>query len=401
MWLQGGPGSSSLLGLLVENGPLRVSREGTAAFRRDTWAQEASVLYVDQPVGTGFSHTQGGRREKEGRGGREHGGVRGESAHSLPGSGGGGRRGGAYCTNAGDAAGDLYEFLGQFCVLFPQCHQADFYVAAESYGAKFALALSSMLRIIRDDDSLPRLKGLILASPFVDPVNQVDNSELLHQTGFLTSSQAMLMWERYNQVSQLIHKENYTAARDLLDAVMDGDPSVTLFGNMTGLRQAFDLELTHPPAMFSGYEAFLERPGVRRALHVGRRLKFMADSDTVQHAMYADLLVSQKHQLAELLEQGDIKVLVYCGQRDLLVPISSVERFMKTVTWKGQSEYATLPRLPWRMHTDRVLGYYRHLYNYTEVLIRGAGHVVAYDKPREVLALVYRFIFDAPLDDAR
>ncbi|KAH9370895.1 hypothetical protein HPB48_019740 [Haemaphysalis longicornis] len=74
---------------------------------------------------------------------------------------------------------------------------------------------------------------------------------------------------------------------------------------------------------------------------------------------------------------------------------------MKTVAWKGQSEYATLPRQPWRMRTDRVLGYYRHLYNYTEVLVRGAGHVVAYDKPREVLELVYRFIFDTPLDASR
>ncbi|XP_077552855.1 putative serine carboxypeptidase CPVL isoform X1 [Haemaphysalis longicornis] len=401
MWLQGGPGSSSLLGLLVEHGPLRVSPEGTAGFRRDTWAKEVSVVYVDQPVGTGFSHIQGGRRAKEAREDGERGGVGGEGAHSSTGSGGGGRRGGPFCTNAGDAAGDLYEFLGQFCVLFPECHRADFYVAAESYAAKFALALASMLRMIHDDDSLPQLKGVILASPFVDPANQVDNSELLHQTGFLTSTQAALMWERYNQVTQLIRRENYTAARDLLDAVMDGDPSVTLFGNMTGLRQAFDLELTHPPAVFSGYEAFVERPEVRAAVHVGRRLRFLADSETVQHAMYADLLVSYKHHLAELLDHGDIKVLLYCGQRDLLVPISSVERFMKTVAWKGQSEYATIPRQPWRMRTDRVLGYYRHLYNYTEVLVRGAGHVVAYDKPREVLELVYRFIFDTPLDASR
>lgn len=370
LWLQGGPGTPSLMGALVEHGPLRALPDGTAAFRAYTWAHETSVVYVDQPVGAGFSHTRDGVNDHW------------------------------YCANASDAAADLYEFMGQFCVVFPHCHQADFFIAAEGHAAKFALALATMLNMIRDDDTIPRLTGLILASPFVDPENQVDNSELLHQTGFLTNVQAALLWEDYHRAFVLMRQGNYSAAKDLMDDVIDGNPKVatTVVGNMTGLRQTYDMDLTDPPSIFAGYEAFVERSEVRRALHVGRRLDFVADGAAVRHGMYADLLVSYKHQLAELLDQN-LKVLVYGGQKNLAVPFSSVERFMKTVTWKGQRQYVTSARFPWRMATDQVLGYYRHVHNYTEVLVRGAGHIVAYDKPREVLALIERFIFGLPIED--
>ncbi|KAL3215855.1 hypothetical protein MRX96_051261 [Rhipicephalus microplus] len=372
LWLQGGPGEPSVFGALVEHGPLRAVTDGTAAFRAHTWAQEASVVYVDQPVGTGFSHSHDGVDDRW------------------------------YCANASDAAADLYEFIGQFCVIFAECHNADFFIAAESYAAKFALTLATMMKMMRDEDSLPRLKGLVLASPFVDPENQLDNSELLHQTGFLTDAQASLLWEQYNRVVRLIRRGNYTAGKDLLEVILDGNPTIstTLFGNLTGLRQAYNLDLTYPPAAFTGYEQFVERAEVRRAMHVGRQLVFAADGDAVTRGMYADILVSYKHQLADLLDQ-DLQVLVYVGQKDLLTPMSSVERFMKTLNWKGQRIYATTPRLPWRLGTDQVLGYYRHVHNYTEVLVRGAGHVTAFDKPKEVLALVTRFIYGAPIDDAR
>jgi vitellogenic carboxypeptidase-like protein len=65
LWLNGGPGSSSMFGLFAENGPLRVSRNGTGTgdfqvhLPRDgqgSWLDEGvDIVFVDQPVGTGFS----------------------------------------------------------------------------------------------------------------------------------------------------------------------------------------------------------------------------------------------------------------------------------------------------------------------------------------------------------
>ncbi|KAJ1950619.1 hypothetical protein EC988_004323 [Linderina pennispora] len=58
LWIQGGPGSSSMIGLFTEMGPLELTDDGQFTRRNITWANEYNFLVVDQPVGTGFSSVQ-------------------------------------------------------------------------------------------------------------------------------------------------------------------------------------------------------------------------------------------------------------------------------------------------------------------------------------------------------
>jgi len=54
-WLQGGPGASGIAwGLLQEHGPFQLV-DGKPVHREISWNNEFGVLYIDQPVGTGFS----------------------------------------------------------------------------------------------------------------------------------------------------------------------------------------------------------------------------------------------------------------------------------------------------------------------------------------------------------
>jgi len=56
IWLQGGPGSSSMIGLFYEMGPIQI-RQGMLAWNPDSW--DGSMLFIDNPVGTGFSFVNG------------------------------------------------------------------------------------------------------------------------------------------------------------------------------------------------------------------------------------------------------------------------------------------------------------------------------------------------------
>jgi carboxypeptidase C (cathepsin A) len=56
LWLNGGPGCSSLLGMVYETGPF-VFKEGTANFdiNEFAWNKKANLLFLSSPGGVGFS----------------------------------------------------------------------------------------------------------------------------------------------------------------------------------------------------------------------------------------------------------------------------------------------------------------------------------------------------------
>ncbi|KAI0695231.1 Alpha/Beta hydrolase protein [Cytidiella melzeri] len=55
IWLNGGPGESSLVGMLLENGPLRIAENGSIIPNNASWDKLVDFVWVDQPVGTGYS----------------------------------------------------------------------------------------------------------------------------------------------------------------------------------------------------------------------------------------------------------------------------------------------------------------------------------------------------------
>jgi carboxypeptidase D len=56
LWLNGGPGCSSMDGAMMEIGPYRVRGGGQLEYNNGSWDEFANLLFVDQPVGTGFSY---------------------------------------------------------------------------------------------------------------------------------------------------------------------------------------------------------------------------------------------------------------------------------------------------------------------------------------------------------
>ena len=58
VWLQGGPGGSSMFGLFSEMGPYALTAQLEPVRRNTTWNRDYAMLFIDNPVGAGFSFTE-------------------------------------------------------------------------------------------------------------------------------------------------------------------------------------------------------------------------------------------------------------------------------------------------------------------------------------------------------
>ena len=60
LWMNGGPGSSSMLGMLQELGPCLINEYGNGTvYNPYGWNKDTALVFVEQPVGVGFSYYDG------------------------------------------------------------------------------------------------------------------------------------------------------------------------------------------------------------------------------------------------------------------------------------------------------------------------------------------------------
>lgn len=128
-WTNGGPGCSSMEGLLQENGPFSWSW-GTAkpTVNEWSWTNLSSVLWVEQPVGTGFS--QGTPNIKD----------------------------------ENDLAEQVVGFMQQFLEVFSELKGKNLYLTGESYAGKYIPYIANYIYDNPTKLALD-LKGIWIADP--------------------------------------------------------------------------------------------------------------------------------------------------------------------------------------------------------------------------------------------
>ncbi|CAF1384256.1 unnamed protein product [Adineta ricciae] len=363
LWLQGGPGATSLFGLFVENGPIQVNDAGQLSQRSITWNSMYHLLYIDNPVGTGYSFT-----------GSDQG----------------------YARTQDDVARDLYSALTQFFQIYTDYANNPFYVTGESYAGKYVPSIGYKIHVENQNPQVKvkiNLAGLSMGNGWTDPYRQYMYGPLLYQIGLVDSNQLFYIDLQSDLIRYAISQKRFTDAFKISDALMDGDliNTTSYFTNVTGLRAYFNYIQTDMPPSMSYYVKFVTSTARRQQIHVGN-LTFH-DDNTVETMLIDDVYQSiPSEKLITLFD--NYKILIYNGLLDIICAESLTLNWVGDLQWSHADEYKTAARQVWKVNStdSQVAGYIKTVHRFMLASIRNAGHMVPTDQPRAMFDLLNRFL---------
>ncbi|XP_041366345.1 probable serine carboxypeptidase CPVL isoform X2 [Gigantopelta aegis] len=316
------------------------------------------MIYIDNPVGTGFSFTA---------------------------------MDSGYANTEDDVARDLYSCLTQFFTVFPDYQKNDFYITGESYAGKYVPAISYKIHMENPSAKVKiSYKGMAIGDGLCDPVTMMPKyADFMFNIGVLDENERDYFQKQTDLAVAKIKAGDYLAAFKYFNQlILGGNTSFT--AHVTGLHDYYNFLRTQAPPEFNYYGKFLARPEARRAIHVGN-LKYN-DGDKVEKHLLNDMMQSVKGKIATILD--NYKVLVYNGQLDIIIAVPLTEAWLQTVPWSGLEQYKNATKLIWKLNpkdTD-VAGYVRQVKNFYQVIVRGAGHILPYDQPARGMDMIQRFI---------
>jgi len=367
IWLQGGPGGSSMFGLFAEMGPIRLDASLQPHLNEYTWNKKYGMLFIDNPVGAGFSFTS----EQSG-----------------------------YCTNSKDCvAKNLVSLLDQFYMIFPET-RTELYITGESYGGHYVPAFGAKILEHNDCDffcapKIP-LKGVAIGDGWIDPINMIPGyPSLMSNLGLANDAEVAVIQDYCDRSVDFIKQGKLTEAFNVWDEMLNGDiyPYPNYFHNITGSNNYDNLMMTNNPPAESYYAKYLNQPEIRKAIHVGDTC-FGCNSGTCEKHLMADFHVSLRPELERILSTAGMKVLVYSGQLDIIIASALTERFLPYLQWPSAKAFAAAPKNVWRVEGSdvEVAGFVTEVPGFQRVIVRGAGHIVPLDQPRRALDMISRFV---------
>ncbi|XP_071969783.1 lysosomal protective protein-like [Engystomops pustulosus] len=402
LWLNGGPGCSSLAGLLTEHGPFMIQPDGkTLKDNKHSWNKIANVLYLESPAGVGYSYSD----DKE------------------------------YEIGDAQVAKDNYMALKDFFRLFPEFAENDFYITGESYGGFYVPALA--VEVMKD--SSINLKGLAIGNGITDYAMDrrsllyfgyyhglmdkdtwdrlestccdKDRCNLLQPRGFLCKAAIRLthfMTFKMNpklNIYNLYHpcvEGEPGEIRDYGDHVKVYHPGTMSIESHSQLsarmrdisRLNKTISMGVPCVNDTDITTYLTNPKVRSALHIPDNLPRWEICNEEVFRYFDREMEDSREQYLQIINEKKYRILVYSGDTDMACNFLGIEWFIDSLGLEVEESYH-----PW-MYKDgeqsQIAGFAIRYANLTLLTVKGAGHMVPIDKPLEAFQMFQRFIKNEP-----
>ena len=180
VWINGGPGSSSMIGLFQELGPCFVDIDGNPYDNPYSWSNVSNMLFIDQPTQTGFSYSIPVPMYTDPITGAQ---VR-LPDNNCPDYAGGACSTSSYYNltltqnSSTAAAPNMWKTIQGFMGALPQYSRGEFFFATESYGGHYAPIFNEYFA--KQNDDLPEgakaidIGGVLIGNGWYDPLIQYE-----------------------------------------------------------------------------------------------------------------------------------------------------------------------------------------------------------------------------------
>ena len=365
LWLNGGPGSSSFIGLFAENGPYKIQRDRLYVdnyYLVDnpySWNKNASYLMIDQPAGAGLSYVTDPK----------------ESARTEQ-----------------EATDQLYRGLQCFFDRWPAYRKLDLYIFGESFaGVYIPMLATAILDENLKDQPYINLKGIGVGDGFVHPyIQESTYGDYAYAHGLIGLNEKKEADKLYRKCARAIKRSQPVTSRRV-DKICNKIEEY--ISKVSGGANVYDVRLIGD-YNFDIIGGYLDQPAVRKALHVSPHVK--AWKDTSKRIAYL-LERGEQNSYADLYPRlfESLPVLIYNGIYDMDCNFMGTDAWIKALDWSYKKQFLEQERLPW-FNEGQLAGHIRSYNNLTQVLVTGAGHLVPLDQPKHALALLNNFTQKKP-----
>lgn len=398
LWLNGGPGCSSLGGLFTELGPFSVNNDGETLKLNDySWNKVANVLFLESPSGVGFSYSKN-----------------------------------LLNVHTDDrTAQENYLALKSFMVKFPQYKNNSLYLSGESYAGVYLPTLG----VLVDADEELNLKGVAIGNGYFDVAKLRDSLILFSYYHGLVGKTT---WDDvskhccrgnaptrescafggpessyrcsiaiaevssvlggsglnpYNLYGKCLSTSSYgLSSKEIVDRHM-----MSLVINSTLMNEtpfhvfdARETTLSLEPPCFDDRNLikYLNSKEVRKAIHVPREVQSWDTCSMIAYVIkYPKLDGGLAPQMKSLISsKRNLAMLVYNGDVDTVCNFLGDEWFVDDLGRDVVKDYSI-----WKVN-NQVAGFVKHYDGITFATVRGSGHMVPGDRPQEALAMIKAFL---------
>ncbi|XP_037438198.1 serine carboxypeptidase-like 15 [Triticum dicoccoides] len=393
IWLTGGPGCSAFSGLVYEIGPLSFDRRTDVngfpklLYKPDSWTKVSNIIFIDSPVGTGFSYSK-----------TEQG----------------------YKSSDTQVVTQIVIFIRKWFDEHPEFMSNPFYVAGDSYcGITVPGITLGIAKGIEDGSgSALNLKGYLVGNP-VTAYWYYDNPAKIpfaHGKGLISDE----MYQEYKEsCSAWEFSPECTKSHAAIDeCVKDICPNHILEPLCAfASPHPYNLKLNSSAReMLQLQEDYTARAGLQlseistecRTAEYAMSM-IWANNDTVREALGVhkgtvsswlrcnfdirytnDIFSSVEHHL-DVTTRG-YRSLIYSGDHDMIVPSIGTQAWIRSLNFSVVDEWR-----PWYVDAQ-VAGYTRsYSNNLTFATVKGGGHTAPEYMPKQCLAMFARWLSGEPL----